>query len=569
MKLHRFLLAAGLALAILSTPAWAITFPAFADTAGAPAPGALSKSAGKATTLAVSAKSTAFVSFNVSGSGLVTDPIAVTAARLIIYFPKITKPGNITVTANGTAFSETVPGSSPAPSGTLAGLAPAPFGVATALSKNFFIVDVTGIVSTWLLNPNLEQGFAIAGDATVSATIGAKEGSGSGYPVVLEVDASTTTGTLSGTNANFFGKLGVGTFTPQSAVQVGDFSTVGVDNFLSVVSNGVNTSNPPADRLSGINLQNFSTNFGFTIQSRDGVSSSGLEIVNNNGSVGGPPAIFIDRGTSNVGIGTTAPTKAKLVVNGFVQNSISVGQFFNASGITPLGGVATNFNVSIFASNGTWTGGAFITSSDARTKDIQSISDGAADLRTLSNIEITNYRYKDVIAKGSAPQKKVIAQQVEKVFPQAVSLHTDTVPDIYRAATIADGWTILATDLKVGDRVKLIAENDAETIGEVREVTPTAFRTDGKTADGKVFVYGREVKDFRAVDYDAIAMLNVSATQELARKLEAKDAEIAALKAANLALAAKMAAFDEKLTALKASLDDRPARTVRAALELK
>jgi hypothetical protein len=45
-----------------------------------------------------------------------------------------------------------------------------------------------------------------------------------------------------------------------------------------------------------------------------------------------------------------------------------------------------------------------------------------------------------------------------------------------------------------------------------------------------VFVYGREVKDFRSVDYDAIAMLNVSATQELARKLETVQAENAALR---------------------------------------
>jgi ribosome-binding protein aMBF1 (putative translation factor) len=44
-------------------------------------------------------------------------------------------------------------------------------------------------------------------------------------------------------------------------------------------------------------------------------------------------------------------------------------------------------------------------------------------------------------------------------------------------------------------------------------------------------VYGREVTDLRSVDYDAIAMLNVSATQQLAKKLEEKDAVITALEA--------------------------------------
>lgn len=101
------------------------------------------------------------------------------------------------------------------------------------------------------------------------------------------------------------------------------------------------------------------------------------------------------------------------------------------------------------------------------------------------------------------------------------------------------------------------------------EVREDAFRTAFQPAGDQVFVYGREVKDFRAVDYEAIAMLNVSATQELARKLEAKDAEIAALQAANLALAEKMAAFDRQLAALQADRHDRPARTVRTSLDLK
>jgi hypothetical protein len=48
-------------------------------------------------------------------------------------------------------------------------------------------------------------------------------------------------------------------------------------------------------------------------------------------------------------------------------------------------------------------------------------------------------------------------------------------------------------------------------------------------AADQVFVYGREVKDFRSVDYQAIAMLNVSATQELAKRLEQKSEEVTAL----------------------------------------
>jgi predicted nuclease with TOPRIM domain len=34
-----------------------------------------------------------------------------------------------------------------------------------------------------------------------------------------------------------------------------------------------------------------------------------------------------------------------------------------------------------------------------------------------------------------------------------------------------------------------------------------------------VFVYGREVNDFRAVDYEALTTLNISATQELVKMI--------------------------------------------------
>jgi hypothetical protein len=76
--------------------------------------------------------------------------------------------------------------------------------------------------------------------------------------------------------------------------------------------------------------------------------------------------------------------------------------------------------------------------------------------------------------------------------------------------------------------VRLVTKGRGE-VHEVLEVRPGAFRTDFTTA-GTVMVYGRQVNDFRVVDYDAIAMLNVSATQELAKQADAQEKEIADLK---------------------------------------
>jgi hypothetical protein len=254
----------------------------------------------------------------------------------------------------------------------------------------------------------------------------------------------------------------------------------------------------------------------------------------------------------NVGIGTTAPTQAKLVVSGSVSSSVPTGYAYSSAGQLSAGGPYPR-NVSIYSSNSIWASDLIIVSSDKRIKNISGVSDGAADLGTLMGIEVTNYSYKDVISKGNSEQKKLIAQQVETVFPQAVSKRTDAVPDIYQKAALNDGWVQLATDLKKGERVKLIAGKE-EGVHEVLEVGDGKFRTDFKSADAGLFVYGREVNDFRTVDYDAIAMLNVSATQELKRE---KDAELQTLRDENAALRRELAAKDASLEAKDSSLEKR------------
>jgi uncharacterized coiled-coil protein SlyX len=116
----------------------------------------------------------------------------------------------------------------------------------------------------------------------------------------------------------------------------------------------------------------------------------------------------------------------------------------------------------------------------------------------------------------------------------------DVVPDIYRNAAVTSGWIQLATDLNVGDRVRLVTENGRNGIHEVLEVKRDKFRTDFAEDVDRIFVYGREVKDFRVVDYEAIAMLNVSATQELNRRVAEQDTEIQRLNA-------RLAALEQRL----------------------
>ena len=219
------------------------------------------------------------------------------------------------------------------------------------------------------------------------------------------------------------------------------------------------------------------------------------------------------------------------------------------NGATDDNATYTNGALSIYASGSIFSY-QFDVTSDRRIKTAFHPSDPAQDLKSLMKLQVTDYRFKDAATYGSGPQKKVIAQEVKEVFPQAVTSRTGVVPDVYQNAEAKDGWLMLATDLKVGERVRLVAEH-ATTVEEVAEVRGDAFRTVTPPADGRVFVYGREVPDLHSVDYDAIAMLNVSATQQIKRE---KDAEIQALREENSALRAKLAAQQDSTLSLEARL---------------
>ncbi len=241
-----------------------------------------------------------------------------------------------------------------------------------------------------------------------------------------------------------------------------------------------------------------------------------------------------------VGIGTPTVTQAKLQVNGSV---LGAGQSFayfafrsdNPNPFTGTAGASGLYN-SIYADNRV-VGGEFDAISDVRIKNVIGRSDSAGDLATLMRVEVTDYTYKDTAARGNHPQKKLIGQQLVGVYDHAVSYSKDVVPDIYQTAHSVDGWIDLETTLLKGDRVRIIPENGDEALVEVIEVESNRFRVAPGPTDGAVFVYGRLVDDFHTVDYDAVAMLNVSATQQIKRE---KDAEVQALRDENAALRARL-----------------------------
>jgi hypothetical protein len=266
----------------------------------------------------------------------------------------------------------------------------------------------------------------------------------------------------------------------------------------------------------------------------------------------------------NVGIGTTAPgvpldiattTTAIFLSGGSTSfNSLNGGTLSNGSPTPAVSVRATG----AFLSTGSSTNGGFYVTSDERIKRKVRFSDSRNDLATLMKLKITDYKYVDSLNTGNVQVKGVFAQQVETVYPQAISRQTGFIPNIYamadRIAFDETKQTLSVTitkahNLTIGDKVKLISSSSGEKPSVVTSVDGNTFTVSNWTEKSeKIFVFGKEVNDFRIVDYDRLFTLNISATQELMKMIEEQKKVIDDLKT-------KEEESKKKITLLEASLN--------------
>lgn len=126
--------------------------------------------------------------------------------------------------------------------------------------------------------------------------------------------------------------VGIGTFNPLFPLQINDNTKPG-PSYINISTNGVNQPPAGVTRISGIQFKHFNLNYGFTLESREGTSSSGLVIKSHSNSPDGIERFYIHRSTGNVGIGTTEPIEKLDVIGGIKSDSIDVnsGRIKNVS----------------------------------------------------------------------------------------------------------------------------------------------------------------------------------------------------------------------------------------------
>ena len=408
---------------------------------------------------------------------------------------------------------------------------------------------------------NSQVNGALTGLSAVSSTY---EGDGTTALSDLEFGVSGASRMFLAPN----GKLGIDTPNPLGNLHVvGDFNTI-VASGNNPRLNLVDTTLGTADVAPAWLIDNSADSF--RISRQDNVFTPGFTHlrVNNNGTVGiGLPGLEAT-GTQVLATLHVGGPKVGMLASGarsyfYGGSNLAVDSISGADQSSSILAESNIFTKSFFiALNGT------VTTSDSRFKNVIGVSDSAKDLGLLNEIEITDYSYIDKQASGAKVHKKVIAQQVEKVLPAAINKRTDFVPDVFAKAVKIEpqgNGSVLITmekahPLKAGDKVRLFDSGDRPSEAEVTAVDGTSFSVATASDLGKgVFVYGSEQSDVRAVDYEAIAMLNVSATQELAKKVAELEAENRVLKEQ----VASVEALATRLEAMERALATAPAAELR------
>ncbi|MGI4021219.1 MAG: tail fiber domain-containing protein [Janthinobacterium lividum] len=173
--------------------------------------------------------------------------------------------------------------------------------------------------------------------------------------------------------------------------------------------------------------------------------------------------------------------------------------------------------------------------SDKREKIVIGQSDGKADIALLNKLKITDYTWIDKIGKSPVPEKKLIAQELRAVYPQAVKLIPGFIPNVYQKPVsvqfdstkkIMSLNFLKAHTSSKGDLLRIYVFDKLHEVTIKSVPSPSSLVVeisdilDSTPSAKDIFIFGKKVNDYHTVDYDAVSMLNVSATQELYRQLE-------------------------------------------------
>jgi len=297
----------------------------------------------------------------------------------------------------------------------------------------------------------------------------------------------------------------------------------------NIIVGNVNTGNP------NIQIGTGTDNIGISRPSAGGLSSSAAigDMV-----IRASNKLFLQSGTgfsamcintnNNIQLGygyTTATFPITLNSTNFTNQSFTGYTSGIASGISTSSSFA-NPGIYIGIMNTTAFSVGFYIYSDKRIKkDFEPIDNS---LEIIEKINLTTFKYIDYIKKGNKKNYGVIAQEIEKIVPEVINECKDYIPDIYKNANGYDGNNtiyIKVDNLIIGDKIRIYDNKNKEHHKEIINISEDYITIDEPIEDyedgSDLFIYGKEIPDLKNVNYEALFIVNMRATQELYKRVKA------------------------------------------------
>ena len=266
-----------------------------------------------------------------------------------------------------------------------------------------------------------------------------------------------------------------------------------------------------------------------------------------------------------VGIGTTSPA-APLHIATSASQYINMYGYLSQSGTGASYTANTNISYSIQADQRI-RASEFNAISDARIKRDILLLNTTSQLSDLNKLRVVNYSYIDQLVNGKKNKTGFIAQDVEKVNSQFVNQSTDFIPSVFSFAKevipvkeLVQITTNAPHGFSKDDLVKFFIEGKKEVIKSVEQVNSlnTFSIKEWNEPTTNLFIYGKQVTDFRAVDFDQITALSVGAIQELSKQIQKLKLENESLqKAITDGIQVKQLEMEKRLLQLESKLNKK------------
>jgi hypothetical protein len=349
----------------------------------------------------------------------------------------------------------------------------------------------------------------------------------------------------------------------------------GYDNTSLIITNSALPPNLKYD-VNNEDVDNASLNLGIGSQSLNSITHG-----DNNVCIGHNSGDNITTGKENVYIGNNAKPTATATAN---ENEIVIG--YNATGQGDNFAVIGNGDITHVYMNHDGDAVIYYSAnqppSDRRIKsNIVDIDDSSA-LQHVRDIPCRYYNYIDTARRGTAQTPGFIAQEVEAVFPLAVSTDTNYIPNEYRLLTnytLTETTTLIdtnnttkgnywkltindLTDLSTTNRYRIKVSNDTTfDLNNGKNKSKYITAIDGEQTSflleekwTHIFLYGKEVSDFKRIDKAKIFTLHHSAIQQIDKTLTEEQAKIAILEGELANEKVKTVTLQTELAAIKTHL---------------